>query len=130
MDLQHYIDTTNENLVQDNKVKRNVIISERFKNLIFINLYVCSIQQRSNGTIQSINSNSTTPDKFEILESPPRDASNATQDPEEDDSVSVVVSLGETDPGDKEWTRIQLPRTDVTEGSTILSNAPSRYTDL
>ncbi|KAF7407686.1 hypothetical protein HZH66_002223 [Vespula vulgaris] len=101
MDLQHYIDTTNENLVQDSK-------------------------QRSNGTIQSINSNSTTPDKFEILESPPRDVSNATQDPEEDDSVSVVVSLGETDPGDKEWTRIQLPRTDVTEGSTILSNAPSR----
>lgn len=40
------------------------------------------------------------------------------------------MSLGETDPGDKEWTRIQLPRTDVTEGSTILSNAPSRYTDL
>ncbi|XP_015186893.1 PREDICTED: lisH domain and HEAT repeat-containing protein KIAA1468 homolog isoform X1 [Polistes dominula] len=105
MDLQHYIDTTNENLIQDNK-------------------------QHSNDTIQSINSNSTTPDKFEILESPPRDVSNATQDPEEDDTVSVVVSLGETDPGDKEWTRIQLPRADVTEGSTILSNAPSRLMAL
>lgn len=50
-----------------------------------------------------------------------------TQEAEEDDSVSVVVSLGETDPGDKEWTRIQLPRVDVTEGSSILPNPPSRY---
>lgn len=50
-----------------------------------------------------------------------------TQEVEEDDSVSVVVSLGETDPGDKEWTRIQLPRVDVTEGSSILPNPPSRY---
>lgn len=85
------------------------------------------LQQGSSGTIQTLNSSSTTPDKFELLETPPRDASAATQEPEEDDSVSVVVSLGDTDPGDKEWTRIQLPRVDVTEGSSILPNPPSRY---
>ncbi|XP_076243392.1 RAB11-binding protein RELCH homolog [Calliopsis andreniformis] len=87
-------------------------------------------KQGSCGTIQTINSSSTTPDKFELLETPPRDTSTATQEPEEDDSVSVVVSLGETDPGDKEWTRIQLPRVDVTEGSSILPNPPSRHIPL
>lgn len=85
------------------------------------------MQQGSSGTIQTINSNSTTPDKFELLETPARDTSTVTQEAEEEDSVSVVVSLGETDPGDKEWTRIQLPRVDVTEGSSILPNPPSRY---
>ena len=105
-DLQQIIAAMNENLSQN------------------------PIKQGSSGTIQTINSSSTTPDKFELLETPPRDASNATQEPEEDDSVSVVVSLGETDPGDKEWTRIQLPRVDVTEGSSILPNPPSRHVPL
>ncbi|XP_076750646.1 RAB11-binding protein RELCH homolog isoform X2 [Xylocopa sonorina] len=94
------------------------------------NLSENPIKQGSTGTIQTINSNSTTPDKFELLETPARDASTVTQEPEEDDSVSVVVSLGETDPGDKEWTRIQLPRVDVTEGSSILPNPPSRHLPL
>ncbi|XP_076546511.1 RAB11-binding protein RELCH homolog isoform X2 [Osmia lignaria lignaria] len=87
-------------------------------------------KQDSSGTIQTLNSSSTTPDKFELLETPARDTSTVTQEPEEDDSVSVVVSLGETDPGDKEWTRIQLPRVDVTEGSSILPNPPSRNLPL
>ncbi|XP_003702013.2 RAB11-binding protein RELCH homolog isoform X1 [Megachile rotundata] len=87
-------------------------------------------KQDSSGTIQTINSSSTTPDKFELLETPARDTSTVTHEPEEDDSVSVVVSLGETDPGDKEWTRIQLPRVDVTEGSSILPNPPSRNLPL
>lgn len=100
VDLQNLIATTNENLCQN------------------------PTKQGSSGTIQTLNSSSTTPDKFELLESPPRDTSTATHEPEEDDSASVVVSLGETDPGDKEWTRIQLPRVDVTEGSSILSNPP------
>ncbi|KAG7187845.1 hypothetical protein KM043_016879 [Ampulex compressa] len=102
VDLQHLIENTNENLSENN------------------------VKQDSNGTIQTLNSSSTTPDKFELLESPPRDTSTATHEVEEDDSVSVVVSLGETDPGDKEWTRIQLPRIDVTEESSILPNPPSR----
>lgn len=103
VDLEQYIATTNEILSQN------------------------PIKQGSSGTIQTINSSSTTPDKFELLETPPRDTSTATHEPEEDDSVSVVVSLGETDSGDKEWTRIQLPRVDVTEGSSILPNPPSRH---
>lgn len=94
------------------------------------NLSQNPIKQGSSGTIQTINSNSTTPDKFELLETPARDTSTVTQEAEEDDSVSVVVSLGETDPGDKEWTRIQLPRVDVTEGSSILPNPPSRHLPL
>ncbi|XP_076170747.1 RAB11-binding protein RELCH homolog isoform X1 [Ptiloglossa arizonensis] len=106
MNLQQIIATTNENLLQN------------------------PVKQGSSGTIQTINSSSTTPDKFELLETPPRDTSTATQEAEEDDSVSVVVSLGETDPGDKEWTRIQLPRVDVTEGSSILPNPPSRHLPL
>ncbi|XP_017887570.1 RAB11-binding protein RELCH homolog isoform X1 [Ceratina calcarata] len=106
LDLQQIIATTNETLSQD------------------------PVKQGSSGTIQTINSNSTTPDKFELLETPARDTSTVTQEPEEDDSVSVVVSLGETDPGDKEWTRIQLPRVDVTEGSSILPNPPSRHLPL
>ncbi|CAK9833252.1 RAB11-binding protein RELCH, partial [Anthophora retusa] len=106
LDLQQIIAATNENLSQN------------------------PIKQGSSGTIQTINSNSTTPDKFELLETPARDTSNVAQEPEEDDSVSVVVSLGETDPGDKEWTRIQLPRVDVSEGISILPNLSSRHLPL
>ncbi|XP_011138092.2 lisH domain and HEAT repeat-containing protein KIAA1468 homolog [Harpegnathos saltator] len=78
------------------------------------------------GTIRTINSSSTTPDKFEMLEALPRDT--ATQEPEEDDSASAVVSLDETDPGDKEWTRLQLPRVNIIERSSreVLSTTSSR----
>lgn len=84
------------------------------------------LQSGSCGTIRTINSSSTTPDKFELLESLPRDMSITTQEPEEDDSASAVVSLDETDPGDKEWTRLQLPKVNVTEKSSVLSTASSR----
>lgn len=75
--------------------------------------------------MQTTNSNSTTPDKFELLESLPQDVSTVTQDAEEDDTVSIVASLGETDPGDKEWTRIQLPRIDLADGSNMSTS--TRY---
>ncbi|XP_039313074.1 RAB11-binding protein RELCH homolog isoform X2 [Solenopsis invicta] len=84
------------------------------------------VKSGSCGTIRTINSNSTTPDKFELLEPLPRDTSTTTQEPEEDDSVSAIVSLDETDPGDKEWTRLQLPRVNITEKSSVLSTASSR----
>ncbi|KAG5317288.1 K1468 protein, partial [Pseudoatta argentina] len=84
------------------------------------------VKSSSCGTIRTINSNSTTPDKFELLEPLPRDMSTTTQEPEEDDSVSAVVSLDETDPGDKEWTRLQLPRVNITEKSSALPTASSR----
>ncbi|KAG5321501.1 K1468 protein, partial [Acromyrmex heyeri] len=84
------------------------------------------VKSGSCGTIRTINSNSTTPDKFELLEPLPRDMSTTTQEPEEDDSVSAVVSLDETDPGDKEWTRLQLPRVNITEKSSALPTASSR----
>ncbi|KAL0118085.1 hypothetical protein PUN28_009038 [Cardiocondyla obscurior] len=84
------------------------------------------IKSGSCGTIRTINSNSTTPDKFELLEPLPRDMSTTTQEPEEDDSASAIVSLDETDPGDKEWTRLQLPRVNITEKSSTLSTASSR----
>ena len=82
--------------------------------------------QGSSGTLQTLNSTSTTPDKFELLESPPQDVSTVTQDLEEEDSVSIVVSIGETDPGDKDWTRIQFSNADITESSANLLNSPSR----
>ncbi|XP_011883081.1 PREDICTED: lisH domain and HEAT repeat-containing protein KIAA1468 homolog [Vollenhovia emeryi] len=84
------------------------------------------VKSGSCGTIRTINSNSTTPDKFELLEPLPRDMSTTTQEPEEDDSASAVVSLDETDPGDKEWTRLQLPRVNITEKSSVLPSASSR----
>lgn len=66
-----------------------------------------------------------------MLESLPRDMSAATQEPEEDDSASAVVSLDETDPGDKEWTRLQLPRVNIIEplersSREVLSTTSSR----
>lgn len=88
------------------------------------------LQSGSYGTIRTINSSSTTPDKFELLESLPRDMSITTQEPEEDDSASAVVSLDETDPGDKEWTRLQLPRTNITEKSSVLPTGSSRLVIL
>lgn len=88
-----------------------------------------NLQSGSYGTIRTINSSSTTPDKFELLESLPRDMSITTQEPEEDDSASAVVSLDETDPGDKEWTRLQLPRTNITEKS-VLPTTSSRLVIL
>ncbi|XP_046607039.1 RAB11-binding protein RELCH homolog isoform X1 [Neodiprion virginianus] len=69
----------------------------------------------STGTIQTINSNSSTPEKFEILDSMLQDISNMTQESCGDDTTSVVTSLNETDPGDREWTTLQLPRPDVTK---------------
>lgn len=51
---------------------------------------------------------------------------STTQEPEEDDSASAVVSLDETDPGDKEWTRLQLPRINIAEKSSVLPTASSR----
>lgn len=89
---------------------------------------ISCLQSGSCGTIRTINSSSTTPDKFEMLEPLPRDISTATQEPEEDDSASAVVSLDETDPGDKEWTRLQLPRVNIIERSSrdVLSTTSSR----
>ncbi|XP_063983831.1 RAB11-binding protein RELCH homolog [Diachasmimorpha longicaudata] len=74
--------------------------------------------------VQTLSSSSTTPDKFEMLESPRE--TTTKEDPEEEDSISVVVSLGDTDPGDKDWTRIHLPRMDVTVETPTLPNSPSR----
>lgn len=88
------------------------------------------LQSGSYGTIRTINSSSTTPDKFELLESLPRDMSITTQEPEEDDSASAVVSLDETDPGDKEWTRLQLPKVNITEKSSVLPTTSSRLVIL
>lgn len=83
--------------------------------------------QTPEDAVRTLNSNSTTPDKFELLDTPSRDGFNVPQEIEEDDSASAVVSLVDTDPGDKDWTRIQLPRVDVTDTSTTLpDNTPSR----
>ncbi|XP_015110035.1 RAB11-binding protein RELCH homolog [Diachasma alloeum] len=81
-------------------------------------------QQNTVQNVQTLSSSSTTPDKFEMLESPRENTTK--EDPEEDDSISVVVSLGDTDPGDKDWTRIHLPRMDVTTETPTLPNSPSR----
>ncbi|KYM94013.1 hypothetical protein ALC62_15375 [Cyphomyrmex costatus] len=107
-------------LEQERNTLQEVILSN--KEIVMENpVKICSC-----GTIRTINSNSTTPDKFELLEPLPRDMSITTQEPEEDDSVSAVVSLDETDPGDKEWTRLQLPRLNITEKSSVLPTASSR----
>ncbi|XP_077254988.1 RAB11-binding protein RELCH homolog isoform X2 [Temnothorax americanus] len=107
-------------LEQEKTALREVILSNKE------NVVENPIKSGSCGTIRTINSNSTTPDKFELLEPLPRDISTTTQEPEEDDSASAVVSLDETDPGDKEWTRLQLPRINVTEKSSVLPTASSR----
>ncbi|XP_011301250.1 lisH domain and HEAT repeat-containing protein KIAA1468-like [Fopius arisanus] len=88
-------------------------------------------EQNLSQNVHITSSNSTTPDKFEMLESPREvlesDRSPAMkEDLEEADSISVVVSLGDTDPGDKEWTRIHLPRMDITTETPTLPNSPSR----
>ncbi|XP_071644136.1 RAB11-binding protein RELCH homolog isoform X2 [Temnothorax longispinosus] len=107
-------------LEQEKTALQEVILSNKE------NVVENPIKSGSCGTIRTINSNSTTPDKFELLEPLPRDISTTTQEPEEDDSASAVVSLDETDPGDKEWTRLQLPRINVTEKSSVLPTASSR----
>lgn len=63
-----------------------------------------------------------------MLETPPQDASssNAAPEAEEDDSASMVVSIGETETSEREWTRIHYQRTDVTDSTANLSNVPSR----
>lgn len=53
-----------------------------------------------------------------MLESLPKDMSTTTQELEEDDNASAIVSLDETDPGDKEWTRLQLPTVNIAERSS------------
>ncbi|KAJ8683790.1 hypothetical protein QAD02_019582 [Eretmocerus hayati] len=79
--------------------------------------------------MNALNSSSTTPDKFEMLESPPQDVSSPIIVPEteEDDSASMAVSIGETETSERDWTRIHFPRTDFTDGSSTSSNSPSRY---
>ncbi|XP_072747447.1 RAB11-binding protein RELCH homolog isoform X2 [Anoplolepis gracilipes] len=108
-------------VLEQEKIALQEIIASNKENVI-----ENPVKSGSCGTIRTINSSSTTPDKFELLESLPRDMSITTQEPEEDDSASAVVSLDETDPGDKEWTRLQLPRVNITEKSSILPTATSR----
>ncbi|XP_014219882.1 lisH domain and HEAT repeat-containing protein KIAA1468 homolog [Copidosoma floridanum] len=87
----------------------------------------------SSGTIQTLNSSSTTPDKFEMLETPAQDASStiAVQENEdsvqEDDSASMVVSIGETETSERDWTRIHFLRADLPDGAISSANTPSRH---
>lgn len=45
---------------------------------------------------------------------------------EEDDNASMVVSLGETETSERDWTRIHLSRTDLTDGISSTNNTPTR----
>ncbi|GAB1865039.1 LisH domain and HEAT repeat-containing protein KIAA1468 [Camponotus japonicus] len=126
-------DNSQEMVEQIERLQQQIIVLEQEKTALQEiissnkeNVIENPIKSGSCGTIRTINSSSTTPDKFELLESLPRDMSITTQEPEEDDSASAVVSLDETDPGDKEWTRLQLPRVNITEKSSVLPTASSR----
>lgn len=63
-----------------------------------------------------------------MLETPPQDASssNALPEVEEDDTASMVVSIGETETSEREWTRIHYQGRDITDSSAYVSNVPSR----
>ncbi|XP_014225659.1 lisH domain and HEAT repeat-containing protein KIAA1468 homolog [Trichogramma pretiosum] len=83
-------------------------------------------QPGRSGTTQTSDSNSTTPDKFELLESPPMQEGLISQqlpETEEDDSGSIVVSIGETEASERDWTRIQYLKNDV---NVTNGNSPSR----
>ncbi|XP_018359092.1 PREDICTED: lisH domain and HEAT repeat-containing protein KIAA1468 homolog isoform X1 [Trachymyrmex cornetzi] len=132
-DVEEQKDESLEMAEQIERLQQQIAVLEQEKNalqeVISSNKEIVienPVKSGSCGTIRTINSNSTTPDKFELLEPLPRDMSTTTQEPEEDDSVSAVVSLDETDPGDKEWTRLQLPRVNITEKSSVLPTASSR----
>ncbi|KYM80526.1 hypothetical protein ALC53_09076 [Atta colombica] len=132
-DVEEQKDESLEMAEQIERLQQQIAVLEQEKNalqeVISSNKEIVienPVKSGSCGTIRTINSNSTTPDKFELLEPLPRDISITTQEPEEDDSVSAVVSLDETDPGDKEWTRLQLPRVNITEKSSVLPTASSR----
>lgn len=131
-EVEEQKDDSQEMVEQIERLQQQIIILEQEKTALQEiisnkeNVIENPVKSGSYGTIRTINSSSTTPDKFELLESLPRDMSITTQEPEEDDSASAVVSLDETDPGDKEWTRLQLPRTNITEKSSVLPTGSSR----
>ncbi|EFN67746.1 LisH domain and HEAT repeat-containing protein KIAA1468 [Camponotus floridanus] len=132
-EIEEQKDNSQEMVEQIERLQQQIIVLEQEKTALQEvissnkeNVIENPIKSGSCGTIRTINSSSTTPDKFELLESLPRDMSITTQEPEEDDSASAVVSLDETDPGDKEWTRLQLPRVNITEKSSVLPTASSR----
>ncbi|KAM0725477.1 RAB11-binding protein RELCH [Formica fusca] len=132
-EVEEQKDESQEMAEQIERLQQQIIVLEQEKTALQEiissskeNVIENPVKSGSYGTIRTINSSSTTPDKFELLESLPRDMSITTQEPEEDDSASAVVSLDETDPGDKEWTRLQLPKVNITEKSSVLPTASSR----
>ncbi|XP_070166057.1 RAB11-binding protein RELCH homolog [Polyergus mexicanus] len=132
-EVEEQKDESQEMVEQIERLQQQIIVLEQEKTALQEiissskeNVIENPVKSGSCGTIRTINSSSTTPDKFELLEPLPRDMSITTQEPEEDDSASAVVSLDETDPGDKEWTRLQLPKVNITEKSSVLPTASSR----
>ncbi|KAL6426044.1 hypothetical protein ACFW04_008967 [Cataglyphis niger] len=132
-EVEEQKDESQEMVEQIERLQQQITVLEQEKTILQEiisstkeNVIENPVKSSSYGTIRTINSSSTTPDKFELLESLPRDMSITTQEPEEDDSASAVVSLDETDPGDKEWTRLQLPKVNITEKSSVLPTTPSR----
>ncbi|XP_012276159.1 lisH domain and HEAT repeat-containing protein KIAA1468 homolog isoform X2 [Orussus abietinus] len=124
-----FIDTK----LEDKEQEMNIMLAEMEKlksQAISLEQDKCLLQQQipieDNAGTQNMNSMATTPEKFEILDSPSQDTSVTTRQPGEADSSSVAVSLGETDPGDRDWTKIQLSRVDGMEGSSTSTSSPTR----
>ncbi|XP_058801173.1 RAB11-binding protein RELCH homolog [Phymastichus coffea] len=120
------------------RLKQRASVLEQEKNSLqetlnsnnLANLASNNAEQGSSGTIPTLNSSSTTPDKFEMLETPStsQPANNVTPAvAEEDDNASMVVSIGETETSERDWTRIHLSKGDLIDGSGGTNNAPSRY---
>ncbi|XP_057332305.1 RAB11-binding protein RELCH homolog [Microplitis mediator] len=94
----------------------------------------CNEQNNDNNKIiiNSVASTSTTPEKLDPLDSVHQETLSCSQEPDEDDSISIsaVMSLEDTDPGDKDWTKVQLSRLDIpveSSSSSVFINLPSRF---
>ncbi|KAH0560681.1 RAB11-binding protein RELCH homolog [Cotesia glomerata] len=77
--------------------------------------------------ISSVASTSTTPEKLDALESVHQETLSGSQVDDDSISISAVMSLEDTDPGDKDWTKVQLSRLDIPESSSVFINLPNRF---
>ncbi|XP_066591487.1 RAB11-binding protein RELCH homolog [Prorops nasuta] len=100
-----------------------------------------NLQMKNNAEFTAADSNSTTSEKFDFVESPSRETKSNPQgnhddndddDDDDENCASIAFSLGETDPGDKEWTQLQIPQircidTSDSSSAIFINSSSSRY---
>ncbi|KAK0082778.1 hypothetical protein PV325_009838 [Microctonus aethiopoides] len=101
--------------LEEDKYDAELVDVDTTINVEILNDNLCAMNENITEIIETeVISDAIMQDKFEMVEPPYQQTFTVNQEADdEEDSTSVVLSLGETvdtDPSEKDWTRIQLPK--------------------